>query len=878
LTTNLFQSESTKVSEIGGKAYNLFILLAAGFRVPPFIVISKSDIELIFGEVINKVEAKFSIALNQIELISSEALHKLCEDCKVLIMNYEPKEVLKQEIFNRCEREFGIDFSISVRSSAMAEDTSDISFAGQHSTLLYTNSDTLIHNIKESLASAWSFGVISYRKFHNLSCLNIQYALVLQKMVSATKSGIAFSMNANGNLADAVINCGYGIGEGIVMDKVAADCFYVNRSIKSISRSIVRKEKAMKHNDSKGLYLANVPTDQQMQATLNDEEILEVLEVAIKAENLLKKPADIEFLYGEDDELYVLQMRPITTIQKENLILLDNSNIIESYPGITLPLSFSFASMAYSNLFQRSARAFWISSDRFDANNEVFSNLIEHFYGRVYYRLDNWYKMMAVVYNSKRSMEAWENAVGLPDSASDSYHFSLSGKIKTSLSLFWLIINYKRGNKRFFNHFRTAYKIFQNFECYQDSAKEMWEHFDRSIENTFEKYHITIVNDYLAFKIFSWLQDFITRLKISENSVLANELVVGQGSVESELAVLAFLGIKEQVKSNQALLDIFKLDDFQVLEKIKSNDFHSFYTDWNGYLERFGDRTLEELKLEIKSLRRNPDMLVKLVKSQLDSTITAANFKEKQAKIYESAKELVYSKLRWWMPKTWYFNWVLQLSRYGLANRENMRFCRTRVYSVSKDIFLAIAELMVKENHLDSKEDIFYLTLDEVKFYCIEKSSSFKHQVVERKKKYSDYKKLRLPDRIIYNKNEKPDFDNYLEDITRDSFNQNQILKGVAVSKGVIEGEALVITEPVLTANVKGKILISKMTDPGWVFLMSQAIALVTEKGSLLSHTAIVGRELGIPVVVAVQDATVIIKTGDYIRVNGTTGIIEKIS
>lgn len=95
-----------------------------------------------------------------------------------------------------------------------------------------------------------------------------------------------------------------------------------------------------------------------MQATLNDEEILEVLEVAIKAENLLKKPADIEFLYGEDDELYVLQMRPITTIQKENLILLDNSNIIESYPGITLPLSFSFASMAYSNLFQRSARAF----------------------------------------------------------------------------------------------------------------------------------------------------------------------------------------------------------------------------------------------------------------------------------------------------------------------------------------------------------------------------------------------------------------------------------------------------------------------------------------------------------------------------------------
>jgi len=65
------------------------------------------------------------------------------------------------------------------------------------------------------------------------------------------------------------------------------------------------------------------------------------------------------------------------------------------------------------------------------------------------------------------------------------------------------------------------------------------------------------------------------------------------------------------------------------------------------------------------------------------------------------------------------------------------------------------------------------------------------------------------------------------------------------------------------------------MTDPGWVFLMSQAIALVTEKGSLLSHTAIVGRELGIPVVVAVYDVTQKIQSGDKLRVNGSTGEVE---
>ncbi|MEY4464425.1 MAG: hypothetical protein RLZZ465_55, partial [Bacteroidota bacterium] len=90
--------------------------------------------------------------------------------------------------------------------------------------------------------------------------------------------------------------------------------------------------------------------------------------------------------------------------------------------------------------------------------------------------------------------------------------------------------------------------------------------------------------------------------------------------------------------------------------------------------------------------------------------------------------------------------------------------------------------------------------------------------VADRKAEYAQYKDLILPDRIIYSKKEKPDFTTYLQDLTREGLDFTQVLTGVAVSKGVAEGEALVITEPVLNADVKGKILVSKMTDPGWVF------------------------------------------------------------
>ena len=880
---NLFQNTGYRIADVGSKAHHLHRLSEAGFKVPPFIAISRQDIKALFGDAIEQVEAMLSPISQELEsqvFASPEKMSQLLEICskiELLIFDSTPQESYNKELMNRAADVFGENFCISVRSSAISEDSGDASFAGQHKTYLYTSPEQLFENIKRSLASAWSFGALSYRLKMGVSLLNIEYAIVLQKMVFATRSGIAFSMNSNGNMADVVINCGFGMGEGIVMDQVAADCYHVNRALRSITRSIVRKEHSMEYSPDKGIHLADIPIEKQIQSALTDTEILAVYDQVRLAEKALGKPADIEFVWGDDGELYLLQMRPITTIQREDLIVLDNTNIVESYPNITLPLSYSFASMAYTNLFRRSAKAFWISSERFDSNSEVFSKLIEHFYGRVYYRLDNWYRMMALVYNSKRSMQAWETAVGLPDSASDDYHFPLLGKIKTALSVAWMVINYKRGNKRFFKDFSKAYQQFQNFESHKGNISALWQHLESSIARTFEQYHLTIVNDYLAFKAFGWLQDAIQKYGISENPELANELVVGQGDVESELAVMSFLNLKAQVLQNEELKLVFSHEDALVLEELKKPNFSEFYHDWQSYLQRFGDRTLAELKLEVKSPRQFPEMLVQLVKSQLDSALTVENFRERQVQIHSNASRLVAQNLSWWQPKSWWFHWVLGMSRYGLANRENMRFCRTRVYSASKDIFRSMGECMAAENQLSDSEDVFYLTMDEIKQYTLVEKTSFLELVASRKLEYANYKDLILPDRIIYSKKDKPDFTQYLNDLTREGIDRSQVLTGVAVSKGIAEGEALVITEPVLNADVKGKILVSKMTDPGWVFLMSQAIALVTEKGSLLSHTAIVGRELGIPVVVAVQDATQRIKTGERIRVNGSTGIIERI-
>jgi len=136
---------------------------------------------------------------------------------------------------------------------------------------------------------------------------------------------------------------------------------------------------------------------------------------------------------------------------------------------------------------------------------------------------------------------------------------------------------------------------------------------------------------------------------------------------------------------------------------------------------------------------------------------------------------------------------------------------------------------------------------------------------------YDEYCQLNMPDRIVY-EDELPDLDHYS---CHRTVKRSDVLEGIGVSRGTVTAQAAVIDKPSLDQQVTGKILVTRMTDPGWVFLMAQSVGIVSEKGSLLSHTAIVGRELGIPVVVDVDNITRLAASGDVITINGTTGEVK---
>lgn len=179
-------------------------------------------------------------------------------------------------------------------------------------------------------------------------------------------------------------------------------------------------------------------------------------------------------------------------------------------------------------------------------------------------------------------------------------------------------------------------------------------------------------------------------------------------------------------------------------------------------------------------------------------------------------------------------------------------------------IFMTIGDNLQRTGYIDNSYDVFYLEIQEIESGDY---SLFRRKIAERKVEYGEYEKLPAHSRLVFRGEELID--------EKTAVNWTGSFVGTGTSMGNVTAEAVVLESPNEKADVSGKIIVTKTTDPGWVFLLTMASGIVAEKGSLLSHTAIISRELKIPAVVAVENATSVIKTGDIIKIDGDTGRVE---
>ncbi|MDO5095586.1 MAG: PEP/pyruvate-binding domain-containing protein [Peptostreptococcaceae bacterium] len=693
----------------------------------------------------------------------------------------------------------------AVRSCCNLED-GDFSFAGIFESYLNTPLAQIRERVCDCIASLYTVRALEYILEKKIDLSSLKMDVIVQEMAGGELSGVLFTANPLGILNENVIVVGKGLGEDIVSDKVATTTYY-----------------CMEH-----FYHYDGEED-----LLDEDKLQRLLNYGKEIEKILSQEyLDIEFTIA-DEKIYILQARKITSLDGE-IEIYDNSNIVESYPNITLPLSISFAKEVYAGVFTSLARRVLKKPSLVDKNLFIFENMVGDINGRIYYKITNWYRVLHFLPLRSKIIPIWQEMLGVGEKSypSDVHKLSFIERIQIYCSCIVEFFRVPQNMRMLNDRFEQIQSKFNEEIEHCQNPKELQALYLLIKKELLDIWDITLLNDLYAFVFTGIIKNW------RKSDEKHTEFISGIHNIES-------------MKPIAKLVEIASCYS-------QSGDDETYRRLCEEYIQCYGDRAVEELKLETKTFRSNPELLQQKVEEYLLDLSQLQNIQSNLEIIEENLQN---------RQKPGFFS---KRAVLGIKNREQSRLHRTRIYGFVRRIFLSIADSFVKDDLIEEPRDIFYLRIDEV-FERIEHPSSAKHIVSERKKEYANYEQTPAYSRLILTKDARQSLGRRL---SQKQISENA-LHGTPCSPGIAEAEVIVIRNPKEQQNAAGKIIVAQMTDPGWVFLLASAQGILVEKGSLLSHTAIVSRELKIPSIVGVKNATRILKTGDIVRMNGANGEIE---
>jgi rifampicin phosphotransferase len=845
---------------IGGKAKNLFRLKRMGMNVPAWVVIPQEVLMALVPE--KQLQSDYK---------------KITEH----ITSLEIEDSFIEEILSH----FPDTQFFAVRSSAVDEDGSEFSFAGQFESYLYVTRENLASSIKKVWHSAFSERVYKYR-LNNRLPQHPGIAVIVQQMIDAEASGVAFSMNpSTGDRDEKVISAVYGLGEGLVSGELNADNYLVKG--KNIIRQLAEKTHKVVIDSASGGGTKTVKAakDKIQIACLSDSSILEIEKLLDVCQKEYGKPQDIEFAIVKD-RIYLLQARPVTTLNKiaeakGEYTVWDNSNIIESYPGVTTPLTFSFIIKMYEAVYRQFGEMMGVSPKEVDENAAVFANMLGLIKGRVYYNLLNWYKALALLPGFSINAEFMEKMMGVKERfelknlrqrTKFREHFRILNMVRILLNNLRALPEMRVKFHEDFNKTMKHYEAIDLSACRPEELMELYTTFEQTL---LKKWKAPLVNDFFAMIYFGVLQKLIVKYSISDQTNIANDLLCGAKDIISTEPVHRTTAIASMVLENGEAKKLFMENaEGEILKELQKEKFSFIRTEVDAYIKKFGERCVGELKLETVTYKQNPAAFIKIIKSYVEQGVSGSVHGSIEKQIRAAAEETVTRALKGKLFKRALFDYFLRHSRTLVSQRENLRFDRTRGFGMVRQIFCAIGARFYSEGMIADSRDIFYLTKEEIFDFIKGTSvnSDLKKLIAFRKDEFASFQKVKTAERIrtygmVYHGN---DFEQKAEApvIKGD-------LKGIGCCPGIVKAKVRVVMDPNEVENLNGDILVTSSTDPGWVTLFPTASAILVERGSLLSHSAIVSREMGKPCIVGITGLLDRLKSGDLVEMDGSTGQIK---
>lgn len=764
---------------------------------------------------------------------------------------------------------------LAVRSSGIEEDGSEHSFAGQFESYLSVPAE----NVTEKVAMVWCSGaserLSAYRNGHGLAATLAAPAVLVQRMVDADTAGIAFSADpVTGRRGVCIVNAVRGLGDALAAGTVEGDMFEVDAGGEVETRRLSGAE-----------------------PSLSDARVRRVAALARLMERHFGCPQDIEWAFA-GDILYLLQSRGITNLPADageigdRARLWDNSNIVESYSGITTPLTFSFARSAYEGVYRQFARFMGVSPAHIAANDEVFRNMLGLIRGRVYYNLLNWYRLLTLFPGFTVNRRFMEQMMGVgkalpPDLARQvvpegraGWRARLRDGFRLGVTLLGMIRNRVLLQRKIAAFYRRLDQALDEPSTpLEEQSLEGLAGMYRDIERKLlTRWDAPLINDFFCMIAFGLLGGLLRKSCGDEAPSLRNALMAGQGDIVSAEPVRRIREMATVAAEDAGLVRILVVGTRSEAEATIARDagLEGLY---QAYLTRFEGRCIGELKLESATLRQDPLPLIRAI----GSCATAHRGGPKQAGEDTPPPEATLAKYLKGRPvRHWLINRTVAEARGRIRDRENLRFERTRVFGLARQIFRQMGVRLHEAGVIADRRDVFWLEAGELLGFVEGTAVSAKlgELAAVRKAEFDAFTDMPEPPArfltagAVANAAIRESTQGDAPD-TGPAQDQRQ---GIGCCAGIVRGVVRVVRDPRQATLREGEILVAEFTDPGWITLFSRAAGILVERGSLLSHSAIVAREMGIPAIVALPGIMGWLKDGERVELDGATGRLTRLN
>ncbi len=900
-------SPQATLEEVGGKGLNLIKLARAGFPVTNAFLIPTACYWEFVQE--NGLDSFIQDQLGDLDATSPEAL----STASAAIRTQFERGAISLKITSALEiawRWLGA-YPVAVRSSATAEDLPDLSFAGQQDTFLNIIGDeALCKAVMQCWSSLWTARAIGYRARNGISHDEVALAVIVQNMVQSQASGVLFTANPlTGCRTDTVIDATLGLGEALVGGHVEPDHYVVDTLGDKIIRKSLGSKSVIIMGKTEGGVSTQTTEASQTQA-IPDDIILELANLGQQIEALYNFPQDIEWGWAEG-ELHILQSRPITSLfpLPENLPIEPAKIMIgfHTVQGIMeplTPLGQDLMKLVLTGAGQIFGLKHTIESQGafYTAGERLWINVTPIL------RSPPGHKAYPVAIRSIDPGVAQASAALAQDPRFAVIH--KRPKLSTIFKLARFAIPFIGRVGRIFTspekQIRTVREGFdRHVEHAQDrdlASGDIWENFLECLERLHEASLLfadfvipmgvpPVVAAMMPF--FGILQRFSLAVAEQNDDPQFNSLYmeIARGlpnNVTTEMD-LALWHTAQALRSDaSARTQIEKQSAEELAVCFLESTLPATAQQIVGvFMEKYGARGLGEIDIGRPRWREQPEHIFQTLQSYLQITDPALSpdvVFERGAQAAQKAIEKLAAGVRT-LPGGWLkarlVRWAASRYRAAAGMREAPKFFAIRMIAIIRENLLLSGADFVEAGLLECAEDLFFLYLRELD----EIGKLATQQGIDPRKAelWTELRKKIALRRIVRNQEMQrrqiprvllSDGTAFYEGIVAPEEDGDAII-GDPVSPGIVEGDVRVVLNPHGTQLLPGEILVCPGTDPAWTPLFLAAGGLVMEVGGMMTHGSVVAREYGIPAVVGVHQATTRLQTGQRVRVDGASGLIE---